>query len=196
MIQETIESFELLIEKTEKLKSYNFIKNPKLSSFEWSDNDGNETLMINGHSDESIEAFILTYRFFFDKKEHCSFFWLFNNVLDDPGLSDNWKNEFCFFRQNLNKYLNSYPDFKVTNSFYQSPMTNKDILDLFLYCDLSHATWVPDNRKKFNKLMSTKISKGFFKTQFIVILYITFYEVMKLSELCELELKNITPLNN
>jgi len=190
MRKETINAFKLLIEKTELLNSFSFIKDPKITSFKWSENNGNDTLEIFGHNDESIHAFILTYRFFFDKKEHCSFRWLFENVLDDPELSEKWKNNFINLRNDLNEYLDSYPPMKLTDSDHKSGLTYRDIQHLFMFGDLTHSTWNPENRSEFKKIMVNKISEGILKSQFVAILLVTYDKVLKLSELCESELSD------
>jgi hypothetical protein len=195
MRQDTFEAINLFIEKTEKLKSFDFVKFPKSPQFNWTWNLGNEKIEIIGPRDQDVDAFILTYRFFFDGKEHCSFRWLADHVLDDSSLSENWKNEFCKLRESLNYYLDSYPPIKVTDDNYPSPMTNREIKDLILFGDLSHATWNTKNREKFKRFMSHKATNGLLTLQFIGILYVTFDMIIKLSEFSKLELEKNSSTN-
>lgn len=190
MRQDTLEAFELFIEKTEKLKSFEFVNNPKRTSFNWSWNDGNEKVEITGQSAEVIDAFLLTYRFFFDQKEHCSFRWLTRNVFNDFDLSEDWINEFCKLRCNLNQFLDSYPSIRIKNNGYPSPMTNRGVWELILFGNLSHATWDMDRHRKYNKLMSHNATKGLLMSQFVDILFITFDIVIKVSDLCKSEIEN------
>ena len=193
MRQDTFEAIELFVEKAEKLKAVDFVKSPKLAQFHWSWNQGNETVEITGPRSQDIDAFLLTYRFFFDRKEHCSFRWLAENVLNDTGLSENWRNGFCKLRDSINHYLDSYPSIKVTNDNYPSPMTNLEIKDLFLFGDLSHATWSMENRKKFKQWMSHHATKGLLTSQFVEILFVTLDVIIKVSDLCKSELEKNTP---
>lgn len=187
MRQDTLEAIELFVEKTEMLKSFDFVKFPKRAQFDWSWNEGDEKVEITGPRNQDVHAFILTYRFFFDEKEHCSFRWLAKNVLDDSSLSENWKNEFCKLRDSLNQYLDSYPSIRVTNDNNPTPMTNRQIKDLFLFSDLSHATWNMENRNKFKQWVSHDATKGLLTSQFYDILFITFDLVLKVSALCQEE---------
>ena len=189
MKQDTLEAIDLFIEKTEKLKSFDFVKFPKRVQFNWSWNQGDEKIEIIGPRNQDVDAFLLTYRFFFDEKEHCSFRWLAKNVLDDPDLSENWKDEFCKLRDALNHYLDSYPSIRVTNNYNPSPMTNRQIKDLFLFADLSHATWNMENRNKFKQWMSHNATKGLITSQFIDILFITFDVILRVYNLCCAEIK-------
>ena len=189
MRQDTLEALELFVEKTEKLKFFDFVKFPQRARFTWSWNQGNEKIEIAGPRDQDIDAFLFTYRFFFDKKEHCSFRWLFEHVLDDPDLSEHWKEGFREVREKLNRYLDSYPAITVTNAENPLPMTNLQIRDLFLFGDLSHATWNMENRNKFKKWMSHGATKGLLTSQFIDILFVTFDLTLKVSDLCQVVIK-------
>ena len=189
MRKETFEAIELFVEKVEKLKSFDFVKNPKLVQFQCALKYGDETVEISGPEDQNIDAFLFTYRFFFDKKEHCSFRWLAENVLDDPGLSLYWKGEFCKLRDRINGYLDSYPAIKVTHIHYPTPMRNREIKDLILFGNLSHATWDMKKRKKYKQLISHSPTKALLTKQFVDILFITFYVIIKVSDLCKSELE-------
>jgi len=192
MRQGTFEAIELFVEKAEKLKAIDFVKSPKLAQFRWSWNQGNEKVEITGPRNQDIDAVILTYRFFFDKNEHCSFPWLSKNVLDDSSLSENWKNGFCKLRDSLNYYLDSHPPIKVTNDKYLSPMTNMEIKNLFLFGDLSHAN--ADKHKKYKQWMSHSATKGLLTSQFVEILFVTLDVIFKVSDLSKSELqKNTSP---
>lgn len=188
MKQETIKAFELFVEKTEKLKSYDFYKFPKRVRFNWSWNQGKEKIVITGPRNQDRDGFLLTYRFFLDQNEHCSFKWLAEHAVKDSGLSDNWKIEFGKLRNDLNNYLDSFPSIKVISADYPKPMTNRNIKDLFLYGDLSHAKSL-EKTEKYEQLMSNEATKGLLNSQFIDILIITFNMIIKVSDLCKSELK-------
>jgi hypothetical protein len=58
---------------------------------------------------EAIEAFVLTFRYFIQNNERISFGSLNNNVLPDPAITDNWRNEFTRVRNDVNQLLESGP---------------------------------------------------------------------------------------
>jgi hypothetical protein len=160
MRKETREALEFFIEKTERLKSLNLIKTPKPLSFKLSGNQEGMYLETTEPDDNDLQAYILTFRFFIDKKEHCSFQWLAHNVLDDSGLSNEWKEKFLATREELNKYLDKLPDMQLARDG-EEPLTRRDIMNLFLFGDLSHATWTREPTK-VQRLDYRKLGKRLF----------------------------------
>ncbi len=190
MRDETKEALEFFVEKTERLQSLNLIKNPKQLSFRLSGDNNSTHVETTRPDDNDVQAYILTFRFFIDKKEHCSFQWLANNVLDDPGLSDEWKKKFRANREELNKYFDQLPAMQLARDD-EKPLTRREIMDLFLFCDLSHATWNPENRRKFKNWTTEPWGKEFLTTQFIEILLVSFGAIQHIAHESRLELKNV-----
>ena len=184
---ETREALEFFVEKTERLKSLNLIKNPKQLSFRLSGDKNGTRVEATRPDDNDVQAYILTFRFFIDKKEHCSFHWLANNVLDDPELSDAWKEKFRATREELNKYLDQLPAMRLSKDD-EKPLTRREIRDLFLFGDLSHATWNPENRRKFKDWTAENWEKEFLTTQFVEILLVGFGAIQSVANESKLEL--------
>ncbi len=186
---ETKEALEFFIEKTERLQSLNLIKNPKRLSFRLSGDQNGTHVEATRPDDNDVQAYILTFRFFIDKKEHCSFQWLASNVLDDPGLSNEWKEKFRANREELNKYLDQLPAMQLSKDD-EKTLTRREIMELFLFGDLSHATWNPENRRKFKDWTNENWGKEFLTNQFVEILLVSFGAIQHVANRSKLELEN------
>src|SRR5712691_6753028 len=88
MTEETRKALQLFIEKSDKLRSLGFLTAINELGFRWNTTKGEEKLEITGPTQEQIEAFILTFRFFSHGNEHSSLRWLANHVVNDPDMSE------------------------------------------------------------------------------------------------------------
>ena len=89
MREQTKQALELFIEKADRLASSGYLDSIKKLNFKWQwEIEEGEKITIFGPDETQIQAFILTFRYFIQHNENCSFLWLANNVLDDPGLSE------------------------------------------------------------------------------------------------------------
>jgi hypothetical protein len=185
---ETKEALEFFVEKNERLKSLNLIKKPKQLGFRLSGDQNGTYFESTRPDDNDVQAYILTFRFFIDKKEHCSLQWLASNVLDDPELSDEWKEKFRATREELNKYLDQLPAMRLLKD-NEKPLTRREIMNLFLFGDLSHATWNPENRRKFKDWTTENWGKELLATQFVEILLFGFRAIQCVANESKLELE-------
>jgi len=189
MRSETREALELFVEKADKLRSLTYLERAEEIRFSWAwKDDKGEELEIIGPDKEQVEAFVLTLRFFIQKKEHSSFRWLWNNVLDDPGLSDHWKQELERIRDKLNEYLDKPPKVIPLKIRGEATITCGEILHTFIYGDLAHVN--ADKRKKYKKWMSMpKLAQGILQTQCLQIMKNLYEAINYISTLSEQELK-------
>lgn len=189
MRDETRRAFELFVEKTNKLKSLSFneaVKNLNLN-LAWKKGEA-ISVTLTGPGSEQIDAFILTFRLFIQDNDQFSFRWLANNALNDPGVSDHWKNEFPKARIGMNRYLDEHPSIRITIQEDVSP-TRRDILNVFIYGDLSHVN--NEKRVILSRWMTMPVVPGFLQMEFIQILGTIFYQIIIfVANLCEAELKN------
>jgi hypothetical protein len=189
MKSETRRAFELFVEKTNKLKALSFneaLKDLKLN-ISWKKGEDFEVHRA-GPTNEQIDAFVLTFRLFIQDNDQFSFRWLANNALNDPGVSDHWKQEFSRVRNEMRQYLDKCPPIQT---FIQedAPPTHRDILNVFVYGDLSHVS--DDKRALFRKWMSHPIIPEVLQLEFIQILSLIFHQIIVfVANLCEAELKN------
>lgn len=189
MRDETRRAFELFVEKTNRLKSLNFNESLQDLKFNISWNQG-EAIKVNltGPTSEQVDAFVLTFRLFFQDNDQFSFRWLANNAMNDQGVSDHWKQKFSEARSEMNRYLDEYPSIQTIVRGDAPPM-RRDIMFVFLYGDLAHVN--DDKRAMFRKWMSNPLISGVLQTEFIQILGVLFNRVIIfVADLCEAELKN------
>jgi hypothetical protein len=103
-------------------------------------------------------------------------------------LSDAWKEKFRATREELNKYLDQLPAMRLSKDD-EKPLTRREIRDLFLFGDLSHATWNPENRRKFKDSTAENWEKEFFTTQFVEILLVGLGAIQSVANQSKLELE-------
>jgi len=189
MRNETGRAFELFIEKTNRLKLLSFneaIKDLKLN-ISWKQGEDFK-VNLTGPASEQIDAFVLTFRLFIQDNEQFSFRWLANNATNDAGVSDDWKRGFSKARAEMNRYLDEYPALQTIIQ-NDAPPTRRDIMNVFIYGDLSHVN--DEKRALFSKWMSNPIIPGILQLEFIQILGVIFHQIISFTaNLCEAELKN------
>ena len=133
-------------------------------------NDGGDSSVTIDHQrpdDDATDAFVLNFRFFIHGREQSSFGWLAKHVLDDPDLSDDWKQAFTSARDQVNTFLDSPSPFieKVVDPNSTSAdgpqlvdeyhWTNRQIMDVFINGGMAHAEvpkWETFERWRSNQL--------------------------------------------
>jgi hypothetical protein len=131
MRDETRKVLELFVRKARDLESRTFIKSLKERgpSWTWIDPGPNGTWVIKDvdPNDEAGLAFLTTFRLF-TQTEPISLGSL-ANILDDPDLTDEWKQEFGKIRESVNHFLNEAD--KVLPSTPDFP-TRREIMLVFI----------------------------------------------------------------
>ena len=87
--------------------------------------------------DEFLRALILTLRMFQQNNDPVS---LGNmaKLLDDPGISENWKTYFRWGRKLINDFLNGLPIFEII--IHGHTLTAREIIDTIVYGEHAHST--------------------------------------------------------
>lgn len=153
----------LFNEKAEKLVNSSFVRfmrEVKRFSFEVSVKRGEhvKTKRILP-TQEEIEAFVLTFRFFIQNNERCSFGNL-DGVYRDLPISQSVKDEFLEAREKLNQYLDS----KISINIYGDTPTRRKLLDVFVYGGLAHAT--PEKKEIYDLWSKHGIVYGIIEVEF------------------------------
>lgn len=169
-----MDAIDLFSEKYKKLENSRFVKfienygfAPNLNVPEQKYIDGSKV-----PDDDSIDAFVLTIRFFIQNNESCSIYNLSKIYNTQTNISNEHLNRFTELRKILNDTLDS-PIWFAINS---SNLTYRQILEGMIYSELSHSN------KKAHKEFSNKFKKAFLVTamlkhEFIRILML-FYGVV------------------
>jgi hypothetical protein len=86
---------------------------------------------------QEIGEFVLTFRFFIQDNERCSLRNL-RRLYETMPVSSELRTEFLKLSDDLNKFLDSEPrDVKI--NIDKEPLTNRRIMEVFIYGDLAHA---------------------------------------------------------
>ena len=139
-----LQSFRLFNEKADKLRGMSFTKQliAADSGFTLKYNKGAEVIQAvrHGPNDESIEAFVLTFRFFVQNNEVISINKmekLYGKLREAGLLQKQLVEDFNEAREALNRYLDEEPNINFT--YIERSFTRRQILDTFVYGGLAHA---------------------------------------------------------
>jgi hypothetical protein len=183
MEEETREALELFVDKARELADCGYVK--------WLQSNRGTSLQISGEKGDSpatkhtrpdrdaTQALVLTFRFFIQKKEHSSFQWLANNVLNDSGVSDHWKRRFTKVHDELNAWLDSpsslneqYEAESETRglpAMEEHQFTKREIMNVFIYGDFAHADQAARTTFKRWKASPTWFDMAQFEFDFVLI---------------------------
>jgi hypothetical protein len=129
-----------------------YVLNKKWSLTIKSNKRGSPKTKYQGPSNESIAAFLLTFRLFIQKNERIS---LVNiaKIYDELDLDNFIKKEFIKMRHNYNQYL----DEKILIPFkkFEKSFTRRKLLYLIIYGDRAHTN--PSKRKIITILKQERI---------------------------------------
>ncbi len=190
MRDETKNAFESVVKNAEVLKSYSFKEDIKTIQMVWTwHKDKPEELVIEGPNREQVAAFLLTFRQFIQEKDRSSFRYLANNILDDPGVSEEWKQEFTKLRNDLNSFLDVHPSWMPIQFSNEPMVSRREILITYIYGMYAHED--VDKKAVLEKWRGkVKVLQGVFDTQFLQTVVGVFGGIVVLARLCEKELKN------
>ena len=135
-IDDHIRILERFNEKVGRLNQRGFAEESKGGGtiVEWRKGLGWDGIHV-GPSERTVEASVLTLRFFIQDNESTSLSniaQLYSNLNIEAQLAT----QFCETRDKLNSYLDSASNLSISE---EGPMTHRDILKLFIYGDLAHA---------------------------------------------------------
>jgi hypothetical protein len=150
MREQTRKTLSLFTEKANLLSSFSFTESVEngIRLHVAGGSDKETSVEFYGPDTEAVHAFLNTYRFFVQDSDGISFRALHRTVLDDPGLSDNWKSEFARVREELNEYLDE-PLSAIRIVFNGKQISSRrEVHDVFIYGDISHLRYKNDVQKR------------------------------------------------
>jgi hypothetical protein len=159
--RETLEAF---VAKAHKLVNSRFralVEEGLEITLSFKRGQGGMRIEYKGPDTESIEAFILTFRFFIQQKERISIRSLMQ-ICDDPDISDVWKDKFQQIRTALNAFLDETPPAP------EKIPTNRGIMDVFIYGHLAHEE--QEKKRQYDEWRAQPDKFLFFNHQFNIIL--------------------------
>lgn len=176
----------LLVEKANRLKSFKFDEHVKQVGlgFTGTRNDNDEWIIEFGlPDDEKIDSFILTFRFFYQDGESISFSSL-RRFLNDPELSNEWKNGVSKARRAYFDFLKGYSEYTV--EIFEGHPTRHEILDTVLYGQAAHAN--PERIKRLRQWTADDLRANLLQQEFTGMLVQILGLIKYIGELSEREL--------
>lgn len=161
-----LRSLRLFNEKVEKLAGNSFSRHVSQQKSGVTISDRNGQLVVverQGPGQESIEVFVLTLRFFIQDNEESSL----RNVdraYDAALVSSELQAEFRKTRQALNDYLDS-ETYHVAEG---RQLTNREVLETFVWGGLAHAN--PDMKKRYDSWMAQGPFAEVYQFTFVTVL--------------------------
>ncbi|HOO50556.1 MAG TPA: hypothetical protein PLK94_04620 [Alphaproteobacteria bacterium] len=177
-----MDAIKLFNKKYEKLENSRFIKfienygfSPKLNVPEQKYIDGSKI-----PDDDSIDAFVLTIRFFIQNNESCSIYNLSKIYNSQTNISEENLNRFTELRKLLNDNLDTPLWFTIN----KSKLTYRQILEGMIYSELSHSN--EKGHQEFSSIFKkTFLVKAMMKHEFIRVLMFMYGVISEIHELNE-----------
>jgi len=113
-----------------------------------------------GPGDESVDAFVLTLRFFVQDNEPCSFRNM-SKIYESLKIPEQKKKAFEYARNFVNNHLDKKSSYTINNV----ELTRRNIFETFMYGGLSHAN--PDKKQEYNGWMENPILGPLLQNEFI-----------------------------
>ena len=186
MNEETVfETLKLFIEKADRLKNSNFVKNATgTSGVNLKAGVGQPTVVTRtGPDQENVEAFVLTFRYFIQDNETISLRNI-EDVFHSPFAEPEEKDGYDEARLFLNNFLDGNTMFNL-----DGPVTRRYLMDIFIYGGLAHAK--RQKKKQYDSWMRIPVLAQFMENEFIVILSETLNVIVYIQHLSDQILKRL-----
>jgi hypothetical protein len=165
--EEDVERLKLFSEKAERLVNSRFMQyilGKGRISFSIGAKRGEEVKTEKIVPDqEAIDAFVLTFRYFIQNNERCSFGNL-AKTYEKTSVPGELRTEYLEARKLLNDYLDAQASIKIG----EEALTRRRILDVFVYGGLAHAQ--KKKKEVFDAWTRDPFTTGFLEVHFASIL--------------------------
>ena len=163
--EDIISSLKLFNEKASKLGSSNFLKKAASGQIVRLKAGPGFPIEVVGDSpdQENIDAFVLTFRFFIQNNEACSFGNL-SKVYESESISDHHRAAFQMVRKDLNNYL----DGPCAVVEAHGVNTKRKVMEIFIFGGLSHAR--KDLKYVYDKWINDERLRPLILLEFVLIL--------------------------
>jgi hypothetical protein len=165
MKKETRQSLELLVEKANKLREFSFenhvaqiglnFRGTRLENDSW-------LLEFGIPEIKERDAFLLTFRIFYQENEPISFSNL-PKLCADPELSEEYKQRVVMIRQAYLDYVTGHSEYTV--ELFENHPTRKQMIDVGLYGGLAH-TNRPERIEQYRIWARDEIRASLFEQEF------------------------------
>lgn len=163
--ERAVQTLTLFSEKVQRLDKLSFTKHLREGDvgFSFSVENGQATLQRRGPSEEAIDAFVLTFRFFIQDNERISIRNI-GKLYESLPVPVELKKLVTDGRAEINRFLDA--DSHIVDNAKR--LTNREIQDIYLYGGLAHANL--DKKKIFDSWARSPMHLMALTTEFIGIL--------------------------
>lgn len=176
----------LFVEKSDLLENRNFVKYVSEHGISYtlkmSVGQPVET-QLTVPDDEALAALMVTFRMFIQDNDAISFRNL-GKLMDDAGLSENWKAQVNEVRQIVNEQLDRPP--AVAIDYLGIRPTAREILNVFVYGDIAHTS--ETKRSQFLEWKQNPLLFQLFQHSFHAILMMLLDAINYIAQMTKLEL--------
>ena len=177
--RDELDAARLFVEKANRLLNSSFLKEA----------EGNMGWTLSGNKDEavkiehrgprweSVEAFVLTFRFFLQGSDSISIRQM-AKVFSSDLATPSERKRFYEVQENVNAYLDGLSMFKEGSQ----TMSRREVMDVFIYGGMSHAT--PGKKAKFDAWMRHQLLAPMTTTEFTTILATVVSAIASIQRIC------------
>jgi len=188
-IQDSLKALEKFNRKAIELEASGFSKDKTKSRAKLSFRKG-EYLKSErfGPNKDYIKSASITIRFFIRDNEGCSFRVL-GKIYENLPILEDKKTSFRNARKKLNEFLDRKSNYNINNI---NP-TNREILEAFIYGDISHEN---PNKRKLYDIMMSGILGPIMENEFVYILSVLFSAISFVKTLNEEIIKELEKMKS
>ena len=184
MRPETKKRPEDFIERAEHIRNFSYFEGKdKIAGFEIEKVGGDLQVNFYQPGDEQRDAILLHLRLFLQDKDDISLRKL-GDLTNDPDLSSEWKEEYEKERKVLNIRLD-----EVIADGRKGRITNRDILNMFLFGKIAHNNPNDENNKLYQKWITSDTEYEILHNTFHTILIRLFTATLNISSASKEELQ-------
>jgi hypothetical protein len=186
--KETKQKLATIVEKADKLRDFSFEKHVAQKGLNFKgtmQEDGTWLLEFGIPDAKERDAFLLTFRLFYQENEPISFPNL-PKLLNDPSLSGSFRNQIEAIRQGYFDYISGYSNYTV--KLFEGHPTRKQMIDVGLYGGLAH-TNRPERIEQYHIWARDDIRASLFEQEFAAFLVRILGFIYQLSDACKGELE-------
>ena len=175
------------VERAEHIRNFSYFEGGKnIVGFEAKKEAEKWQIDFYQPSNEQRDAIVFNLRLFLQDKDGISFRKL-ADLCNDPDVSKQWKDEFEFVRKILNLRLDD-----IVAEGNKGKLTNRDILNMFLFGKLAHNDSNDENNKLYQKWVSDDVEYEILHNTFHTILIWLSTAILNISSASKEELHRHT----